>query len=201
MIDQKAKLLNLCRKIYWVNIMGKAGRFVDKLIAHMSYLGISMGVVILSILVGIITINVILRYAFNNPVTGVDEIGKYLLIAMVFMGLAYNARIRANITVELGVRFLSKRARDGLEVVTSLATLILIYYYVRYSFHLFMISVQANARSTSSLATPLWIPHVVIWVGILFAGFEILVNIVKKLREFQRGSKVAVYEKKLETTY
>ena len=54
-------------------------------------------------------------------------------------------------------------------------------------------------KSNSSLGTPLWIPHMFIWLGILFLGLEIVASIVKKFRDFQKGSKVDVHEKELET--
>ena len=50
-----------------------------------------MGVVCVVAMMVLTTVDVIARYVFNRPTLWADEIASYLLIAIVFLGLAPNA--------------------------------------------------------------------------------------------------------------
>lgn len=45
--------------------------------------------------------DVILRYLFNQPIPGTTDIGKYCLVATIFLGLAYTQWEKRHIAVEL----------------------------------------------------------------------------------------------------
>ena len=165
--------------------MRKVGRFLDKLIAYLGYAGIAMaaaGVVILTLM---ITLNVIMRYFFNRPLKGVDEVSAYLFVMMSYLGFAYAMRLGRHINVDLVTRQLPRRANDILEVVTSLIGLAVIAVLFRFAWKLFMHNWREGVISSGVLGTPLWIPQSFLWIGLTFLGLEIASRIVKKLLDFR----------------
>ena len=168
--------------------MRKVGLFLDRNTVYLGYLGAAMGVVSLIIMMLMITLGVILRYFFNNPLTFVDEYGGYLLVVMVYMGLAYTMRAEAHINVDFVIRRLPRRARGSLEVVGGLLGLIIIGIYFWYCWNLFVSSLQAHWMSMSG-RTPLWVPHIFLVIGLPLFGLELAVRTVKKSIGLQKESR------------
>ena len=166
--------------------MGKVGRFFDRFIAWLGYVGIGMGAVSVVAMTMLITLNVIMRYIFKNPLRSIEEYSAYLLVLLVFMGLAYAMRLERHINVEVVVRRLPKRVRDSLEVIISLVGLALMGVYFRFAWELFMDSLQHGVRSINVSGTPMWIPQMFVWLGLLFLCLEMAARTVKKLVTFRR---------------
>ena len=66
-----------------------------------------------------ITVNVILRYAFQLPMRGIGEIVELMMVLLVFLALAYAAARGSNIAVTLVTSRLPKRPRVILGSITS----------------------------------------------------------------------------------
>ena len=77
-----------------------------------------MGVACVVAMMFITTADVVARYVFNRPTMWADEMASYLLIAIVFLGLAQNLRTDAHIRIDALTSLLSLRTRAVLEVVT-----------------------------------------------------------------------------------
>jgi TRAP-type C4-dicarboxylate transport system permease small subunit len=70
--------------------------------------------------------DVFLRGAFNTPIFGCEEIVAILGVVAVGFALPYAHYQKSHIGVEILVRRLPKRVRDGVELATNLATLALV---------------------------------------------------------------------------
>jgi len=68
--------------------------------------------------------DVLLRYLLNSPIPGATDIGKYCLIATIFLGLAYTQWEKRHIAVELLTDRLQGRKRALLDIVTLCVSLI-----------------------------------------------------------------------------
>lgn len=169
--------------------MAKVGRFLDRLIAYLGYLGAAAGAASIVIMVIIVTVNVFLRQVFNKPLLFTEEYCGYLLVLAVYMGLAYTTRVGAHIKVELITSKLPKRAKDGLEVITLLPALVLIGIMFWYGWDLFMVNLRGGYRASTFYATPLWIPFIPMWVGLIFFGLAVVALMVRKCVDFQKSSK------------
>ncbi len=173
--------------------MGKVARSLDRYIALLGYIGAAMGVVSVIIIAFLTTLSVILRYFFNRPIPFADEYSSYLFMLIIYMGLAYAGRTEAHINVDAVIKRLSRRARAALGMATSLASLVVVGVYFWYAFKLFITSIVEKRVSETAMNTPLWIPQIFLWVGLMFFGFEIVARIVKKWAEFQNGSRRDAY--------
>lgn len=162
------------------------GRFSDRFIAWLGYVGIGMGAVSIVLAMTMIISNVIMRYIFKSPLQGIEEYSAYLMLVVVYMGLAYAMRLGRHINVEVAIRWLPKRARGGLEVVVSMVGLALMSVYFWFAWQLFMSNLQHGVRSIDVSGIPMWIPQIFVWLGLLFLCLEMVTRTVKKLVTFSR---------------
>lgn len=169
--------------------MAKVGRSLDRLVAYLGYLGMALGMLSVVAMMAIIVLNIITRYFFDKSLLFVNEYAAYFLIVVVYMGFAHSMRIGAHINMDLVVKRFSERARDGLDAVTSLIALGVTGVYFWYVWKLFMESLQRGELAQQLTKTPLWVPQMFLWVGLLFLGLELIARIVKKSVAFQRGAK------------
>lgn len=169
--------------------MSKIGAVLDRIIAYLGYAGAAMGVFSVIAMMLMISLSVMLRYLFHAPFKFTDEYSAYLLVIVVYMGFAYAMRKDEHIRVELLVRHLPKKVNAALEVIYPLVMLFLMGIYFRYSLSLFMESVRTRAVSLELAQTPLWIPHMFLWLGLGILGLELMARTVKKFIAFQRGWK------------
>ena len=167
--------------------MEKVGQRLDKAIKYLGYAGAAMGAGSVIVMMLMISLNVTLRYFFNNPLLLVEEFSAYLFIVITYMGLAYTCYVGAHINVDVIYRRFRPRVRYGLDVVTSTAVLVLIGIYLWYAWSLFMESIREGWVAISFIETPMWIPQTFLWLGLGFLVLAIVMRIVKSFIAFQKG--------------
>jgi TRAP-type C4-dicarboxylate transport system permease small subunit len=111
------------------------------------------------------------QFGFHVP--GTDAYAGYSMAAAGFLALAHTLKHNEHIRVTLLLGRLSGRARHGLEMWALTAAVALSGLFAFYSVRLAWVSRSINDMSTSSDATPLWIPQVGMAVGtvILLVAF------------------------------
>ena len=117
----------------------------------------------------IVCYEVVLRYLFNSPTTWVTEIGTYLFVAVVFLGLAEAQRANAHIQVEILVDRLSAQNRKFAEVVGLWLGLLFVVATAWHSARFTFLEYVHDARDWGLLGTPQWMPQLPMTIGyILF---------------------------------
>jgi len=88
--------------------------------------------VIVLIMMIFVPSDVILRYVFNTPSQWIHEILTFLLVALVFFGIAYTQREEAHIRVDFLLNKLPKAVKGWVELITLFVffvyAVILLYY-------------------------------------------------------------------------
>ena len=139
--------------------------FAERVLAELTRGLMAVGVVCVVAMMGLTTIDVIARYVFNSPTLWADEMSSYLLIAIVFMGLAPNVRQDGHIRIDVLTNLVSGLTRVALEVFaygTGIVFSILMLLGVWTRFSNFW---SRDTLSDSPLMTPLWMPMVPVVVG------------------------------------
>jgi TRAP-type C4-dicarboxylate transport system permease small subunit len=123
--------------------------------------------VLLMVLLSIVSRQV----GFHVP--GTDAYAGYSMAAAGFLALAHTLKRNEHIRVTLLLGKLGERGRHRLEMWALSAAVFLSGLFAFYSVRLAWVSRTINDMSTSSDATPLWIPQVAMAVGtvILFIAF------------------------------
>jgi C4-dicarboxylate transporter DctQ subunit len=115
----------------------------------------------------IVTFSVFMRYVLRNPQYWPSEISGYLLLAVVFLGFAYAQERRAHIRVDFVFEHLPKPLQ---RIVTPITTLMALGYTVIFAWKSWenaWMSLTHNFVSMTTLAVPLFIPQVVMPIGLI----------------------------------
>lgn len=94
-----------------------------KLIYGLSRLINSVGVLLLMAIMFLLVTDVILRRFFDSPFTGTFEVVQFMLVTLVYLGVAHTAVDKAHISVDLVVDRLPKPARAVFSSATTLLSL------------------------------------------------------------------------------
>lgn len=168
----------------------KMARLVDRIIAYAGYTGVAIGCVFLVVMAFLVFTNVLLRFFFGKPLVFAEEYAAYLLIAIVYLGFAYTARMEGHIRVDVVYRHFTKTVRDGLDVTTSILILVVVGVCFWYSLGLFLENIKTHAVAIGLLRTPLWVPQTVLVIGLPILGLELAARVVKKFTDLRKNIKM-----------
>ncbi len=94
----------------WVSDMGSHAGFFNLFLDILYKAVRAFGAVMLAILIGLTGYDVFMRYTFNNPVLGSNEMIQFLLGGMVFAGFALVTAHRSHIVVSIFEPFLMRHS-------------------------------------------------------------------------------------------
>lgn len=154
------------------------GRIVDRVLVALTHGLMAVGVVCVVAMMGLTTVDVIARYAFNSPTLWADEIASYLLIAIVFLGLAPNVRQDGHIRIDVVTNMVSGSTRAALEVFAYAAGIIFSILMLLGVWTRFDNFWSRETLSDSPLMTPLWVPMVPVVAGAAVLVLTMVVGFV-----------------------
>ena len=133
-------------------------------------------------LLGVVFYNVILRYIFNAPTAWAEEISAAIMLVVI--GMLPTAWIfvnRQHIKFDLVSKSLSSRKQKIVEIIVGVAGLVfsgLLVWEGGMATHMVFVK---HMRMPSLLGTPLWIPYLIVVIGIGMFGLHCLVRIVENM--------------------
>jgi TRAP-type C4-dicarboxylate transport system permease small subunit len=147
------------------------------------------GVVCAVAMMVLVTGDVVARYGFNSPTTWADEMASYLLIAIVFLGLAQNLRQGSHIRIDVITGRLPEGARLVLDVVAYAVGVVFSAVLVGGCWVRFTNFWERGTTSDSPLMTPLWIPMVPVLAGALVLALAAVAGFVVHLHALLAASR------------
>lgn len=143
-----------------------------------------------------VTVDVIFRKLFSMTMSGSDEISGYVFAASTTWAYSYCLLNRSNVRIDVLYNFLSIKVRAILDVVGIALLLYYMAFLTRKAFDVFWTSWTGNSVSTTTLLTPLWIPQLAWFLGLLLfvftLSFMLLYTLISLLRgDAQRVQRVA----------
>lgn len=82
-----------------------------------------IGVGALALMIILAFFDVILRYIFNSPIKGVQEMTEVIMICAIFLAVAHTHNVKSHIAVDLVSSKLSEKPKAALEFITNLICL------------------------------------------------------------------------------
>jgi len=169
-------------KKFWISF----GKLIDKFSSAAANIA---NICLLSALL-LVTIAVVMRYVFNAPFHFTEEISGYLVIAIVFLGLADTYRARRHIRVDLVLIRLPQKVRSVLETSGHLFSLVFVLLFIWYTYQTALTSYQVGRVSFGIWQVPLYVPQLLIPIGLLTLAIQIIAHIIKKFQTPRtKGSK------------
>jgi TRAP-type C4-dicarboxylate transport system permease small subunit len=158
-------------------------RFVDRVSYGTGYLGalVLLGIIVLTM------VEVISRYALQNPLILSDELGGYALVVSTFLGMAYCAAEKGHIRITFVVERLGPLAAGRIRVFTLALGFAFIAVAAWVSWQFLGDSFTRNMRSNSMLMTPLKWPQMAIPVGFTLFALVLAGQLVKALKDWRAG--------------
>ena len=127
----------------------------------------------------IIGYDVVMRHIFNNPTIWADEVSCYLLVGITFLGAAYTLNMGGHIHVETLVVRLKPKIRKRLEFITDVLSLAFLVVLVRQAYWLVKDSYVSNKISATLLRTPLYLPQLLLAIGLTWLCLQLLVHVLR----------------------
>ena len=159
---------------------GLPGRFAGKWVIDASMV---LCCAVLVALVVLVASEVFCRSVLGFDLEITEEIAGYLLVAFAFLSLAGCVAHGAYHRVELLTAHLSVKGRHGLNIAFIIISLLFTLIVDDELIGLVISSYDNDVVAPTLLATPLWIPQLVMPLGTILLTFSLLILLVRTLRE------------------
>jgi C4-dicarboxylate transporter DctQ subunit len=121
-----------------------------------------LGTLALGTILIVMGAQIVLRYVFNDSLIWSEEVSRYLLITLVFLGAAAAVREREHIAIDLIDWLVPPQI---LSAVKRLADALLAAYLLIVVYHAFTVVKLFSSQPSSALQVPMAIPYAAIPIG------------------------------------
>ena len=141
-----------------------------------------IGCTVLVVMVVLLVIQVTLRYIFNTAISQAEEISRYCLIWMAFIGASYGAKKRTHVEMGFLVDLLipSKTIKRWYQAMVDLIIVVIFLLLLPESIK--FIILQMNSTSPTIPQLSLAVVYVILPVGIALMGLRYAVHIINGIR-------------------
>ena len=152
-----------------MKLQKEAGTIFDRILNLLAWLAIG----IITCMEILVASEVFMRYVLNRPHAYVDELVKYSIVYITFLGAAWLLKSDGHVKLDLVVDRLSTRSGSVLNIVTSIVSAIVCLIVGWYGSLLIWNSFREGFHMNSVLAPPEWIIFLIIPIGffLLFIQF------------------------------
>ena len=154
---------------------------LDRSLSLVSRWGGNLGAALIVVTAAIITVNCIARYVFNWPMMFVDEYSCYMLVALVYLGLGATLRAGKHVYVDMLVGKLPVPLQRAMSIATLGLGILPLAIMSWYSWKSFWSTYTGNIVSLTPLQTPLWVPYLMVAVGLTIFLLDIIAVVGTKL--------------------
>lgn len=140
--------------------------------------------IMMAIMVIVIFLQVIMRYAFNNSLSWSEELGRYIFIWLSWLGVSIGARYGQHIKIEMLTKRLPFKSMQAMNIISELVVLAICFVLVYYGILLVNQLISFNAMSAPLHISQAW-GYAAVPVGcglMMIRSIQAIWSSVKKLR-------------------
>jgi TRAP-type C4-dicarboxylate transport system permease small subunit len=130
----------------------------------------------------VLSYSVIVRYFLKFSTDWQDETSVFLIIGAVFVSAAAVQARRGHVAIEAIVDFLPGRVNAIRVILVDIASLVFCAYFAWKSWLLLDEAWSEGFRTGSTWAPPLWIPYLLMTVGMTLLSVQMALQIIRGLR-------------------
>jgi TRAP-type C4-dicarboxylate transport system permease small subunit len=170
--------------------------FLSSAIERASSCTCKLGMLCVFSLMVLVSYAVFFRYVLNRPILFADEVSGYMVVFICFMGAADTLKKQRHISIDIFVRMMKPKAQVWLRVMISFMTLFILCIFFWHSIVMVYRSFTKDMHVPSFLWTPLWIPQILIPIGMFFLILQLVLETgrlakqLKKMRDSGGKEKV-----------
>lgn len=136
---------------------------------------------LMAVLVTVVFLQVIFRFVLGSPLAWTEELARYSLIWLTFLGAAYAMSLRAHIGMEFFVNLFRTPGKKALYLIASIASLMFFLLMVVEGYNLAM---QGMAQTSPVLRIPMGMIYMIIPVS----GAILIINMAARFaQDFKSG--------------
>ena len=125
--------------------------------------------------------NVIGRFVFNQSLYFSEELNRFLIVLVTFVGLGYAARKGRHIRMSAFYDQLGDKGRKALMVVIAVLTSLVMFALAYYSY-LYVANIASLGKVTPSLQVPLYLTYLWVPIGFAITGIQYALTAVKNFQ-------------------
>ena len=126
-------------------------------------------------------VNVVMRYVFLLPIYWAEELARYLMVWMIFIGASQVTKFGGHVAVDIVPRFLSKRANTILTIIVNLICILFCILLAYFSFKQ-MLRVKVAHQVSPAMELPMWIAYLSIPLGTVLMLIRYVQHICLRLQ-------------------
>ena len=126
-------------------------------------------------------VNVVMRYIFLLPIYWAEELSRYLMVWMIFIGASQVTLQGGHIAVDIVPRLLSKRANLTLALAINLVCILFSIVLAYFSYKQ-MMRVKAAHQISPAMELPMWIAYLAIPLGAVLMLIRFIQQMILRLR-------------------
>jgi len=142
----------------------------------------------------LICFDVIARKFFGYTVGGADELSSYAFAISTTWSLSFALMQRANVRVDVIYQYFSPRVAAFVDWIAIVALAIFIVMLTRYAFDVLNTSIVQNSAANTPLATPLWIPQGLWFIGLCWMVVVLALMLLRASLAFVKGDIATVHQ-------
>ena len=136
-----------------------------------------VGMIFLTVVMLVMTADVILRWTINRPIVGVNELAEFGMLLLVFLTIAYTQAMKSNISVDILFCKFPRRMQDIVHVFVNLLSLGISVMLLRQAIVYNRYLVDINGKS-EILKLPVAPFQFVMIIGFLMLSIVLLLQII-----------------------
>lgn len=123
-------------------------------------------------------VEVVLRKLFSLSLPGIHEFAGYFLAALSTIGLSQALLAKAHIRIDMLYQKVNQKVRWTMDIVALSALSLIAVLLAIYAYPVLAKSINNESLSNTPLATPLWIPQLIWYLGIIWFCLAALVSLL-----------------------
>lgn len=135
----------------------------------------------------VIVQQVVVRYVLGAPTIWQVESAIYLLMAATFIGAAYGLKENSHINIELVTGLLPPRAKQVLDLVTSILSMLFCAYLAWKGGVMWWEAYEGGWDSSSLWSVPLVYPYAILPIGMGLTAAQYVVKILDQIGSLRTG--------------
>lgn len=142
----------------------------------------------------LICFDVIARKFFGYTVGGADELSSYAFAISTTWSLAFALMQRANVRVDVIYQYFPPRLAAFVDWIAIVSLAVFIVMLTRYAFDVVNTSVIQRSAANTPLATPLWIPQGLWFVGLVWMVVVLALMLLRASIALVKGDVTTVHQ-------
>lgn len=126
--------------------------------------------------------DIVLRFTINRPIIGSYEIVEQMMVILVFFAFAHTQIKKGHIAVDIVTSAVPRKVRDIMNVITACLSTIIIGI-VSYATFQQILTEIAKKSTTSTLLIPIYPFSAVVFIGVLFLGLCMLLDMITAIAD------------------